>query len=87
MSNEQARAELWVKRWFCQNNEILWDRGGHYEEEVEAFIAALCEAEARGLEAAVTRIQEAREDGESDLRSLIHWCRSQATARRAGKGA
>lgn len=80
MSNKQARA-LWNELDQLRR-QPHWERDGLY-----AIAAALREAEARGLESAVTRIQEAREDGESDLRSLIHWCRSQAAARRVGKGA
>lgn len=44
MSDDTAlrqACEQWVQRWLCQNNEILWERGGHYKEEV-ASLLRLC---------------------------------------------
>lgn len=42
-SGREARAvaEQYVKQWFCHQNEILWERGGHYKEEIEALIVLL----------------------------------------------
>jgi hypothetical protein len=53
-----ARVETYVRRWFCQNNEVLWERGGHYKEEVEALGILLREARAEGLEEAAVIAEE-----------------------------
>lgn len=59
-SGIEAQAKAYVQRWFCHNNEILWERGGHYKEEVEALTQLLREASRQGVEELTTgkRAQE-----------------------------
>ncbi len=45
MTSARAMAEQYVKRWLCEDNEILWERGGHYKEEVEELVALLAQAQ------------------------------------------
>lgn len=46
----QAKALEYVQQWFCHNNEILWERGGHYKEEVEALTQLIQHSRRAGLE-------------------------------------
>lgn len=91
-NDKQARvlAEQWVRRWFCQNNEVLWERGGHYQEEVEALMVLLREAEARGLEEGAEICEgkmfmpKAADYLSRMAQVCAEACRAQAASRRGG---
>jgi hypothetical protein len=69
----RREAEAFVMQWFCHNNEILWERGGHYKEEVDALVAfakAQRSAEVRAFQA---RIEEHHAKDHWYFKSIKQW--------------